>query len=109
MVSSFDPFALVQFHRHLPDIALAFMFGDDQALPLRKGWVGTLDRREPRPPAAHAVHRGDGQGVAHARACRSTRGPSTTPAELARLARLGVDGVFCNDPAHALRVFSELA
>ena len=45
---------------------------------MRRGWVGTLDGREPASTRAHAVHRGDGEGVAHRRACRSTRGPSTT-------------------------------
>src|SRR6185436_8629872 len=41
LVSSFDPIALLQFHRHLPEVALASLFHDEQALPLRRGWVSS--------------------------------------------------------------------
>jgi glycerophosphoryl diester phosphodiesterase len=40
LVSSFDPVSLLQLHRHLPDVALAYLFHDEQPLPLRRGWVG---------------------------------------------------------------------
>lgn len=107
MVSSFDPVALVQFHRHLPDVALAYIFGDDQPLPLRKGWVGTWI-------GASLVHPQNTLCTeATVKAWHRAGMPVNTwtvdsASELKRLALLGVDGVFCNDPAHALAVFAEL-
>lgn len=107
LISSFDPIALVQMHYHLPDAAMACLFHDEQALPLRRGWVGNL-------LGASLVH------PQHTLCTEKTvRGWHTTglpvnawtvddAAELERLARLGVDGVFANDPAHALAVFSQL-
>ncbi len=105
LVSSFDPFCLVQFHRHLPDIALGYIFADDQPLPLRKGWVGTLV----------------GASLAHPQSTLCTEKTVSAwhragmpvnvwtvddPIELQRLAALGVDGVFANDPGKALAALS---
>lgn len=105
LVSSFDPVALVQFHRHLPDIALAYLFHRDQALPIRKGWIGTVI-------GASVVHPDHSLCTEQTVKAWHTAGlPVNTwtvddPAELRRLAALGVDGVFANDPAHALKVFT---
>jgi hypothetical protein len=41
LVSSFDPIALLAFHLYMPDIALAYIFHDEQPLALRKGWMGS--------------------------------------------------------------------
>ncbi len=105
IVSSFDPFSLVQFHRHLNDLALAFLFGKDQAMPLRKGWVGTWMGASVLHPE-HSLCT-----VATMKAWRTAGFPVNTwtvddPAELRRLADLGVDGVFTNDPAAALAVLT---
>jgi len=106
LVSSFDPFVLVQFHRHLPEVALGYIFSKDQSLPLRRGWVGTA-------VGASLVH------PQHTLCTKKTVGAwqrAGTPinvwtvddrAELLRLAELGVDGVFTNDPAMALAVYAE--
>jgi glycerophosphoryl diester phosphodiesterase len=106
MVSSFDPVALVQFHRALPELALGYIFGADQALPLRKGWAGTL-------AGASLVHPQHTLCTeATVRAWHRAGTPINVwtvddPAELRRLSALGVDGVFCNDPRAALAVLTE--
>jgi len=104
LVSSFDPVALVQFHRFLPDIALAYLFAKEQALPIRRGWVGQWIGAS----VVHPDHR-----LCTERSVKAwhTAGmPVNTwtvddDAELRRLNEVGVDGVFANDPAHALAVF----
>lgn len=107
LVSSFDPVALVQMHRHLPDVALALVFAGDQSLPFRRGWVGSwvgasLVHPQHTLCTKESVHRWHTAGL-----------PVNTwtvddEAELKRLAALGVDGVFANDVAHAVKVFSSL-
>lgn len=106
LVSSFDPVALVQFHRELPELALGFIFGADQALPLRKGWPATL-------VGASLVH--PQHTLCTEQAVRAWHRAGTPinvwtvddPAELRRLSALGVDGVFSNDPRAALAVLEE--
>jgi glycerophosphoryl diester phosphodiesterase len=104
LVSSFDPVALVQFHRFLPDIALAYLFGDRQSLPVRRGWVGQWI-------GASVVHPQHTLCTEAAVKAWHTAGmPVNTwtvddDAELRRLNEIGIDGVFANDPAHALAVF----
>lgn len=105
IVSSFDPVALVQFHRHMPDIALAYLFAKDQALPMRKGWVGNVIGAS----VVHPDHRLCTEQTV--KAWHTAGMPVNTwtvddADELRRLAALGVDGVFANDPAHALAVFT---
>ncbi len=106
LVSSFDPLALVQFHRHLPGVALGYIFGKDQALPLRKGWAGIA-------VGASLVHPQHTLCTAKTVAAWHRAGTPINVwtvddrAELLRLAALGVDGVFSNDPAHAIAVLSE--
>jgi glycerophosphoryl diester phosphodiesterase len=108
MVSSFDPFSLMQFHRHLPDVALAYLFHDEQPLPLRRGWVGTW-------MGASLFHPQNTLCTEKTVKAWHTMGMPINvwtvddAPELERLARLGVDGVFANDPAHALAVFTALA
>ena len=108
LVSSFDPFALMQFHAQLPDIACAYLFHDDQPLPLRKGWVGNWTGAS----VVHPQH----TLCTEAAVARWHRAGMPINAwtiddrdELLRLAKLGVDGVFANDVEHALAVFAELS
>jgi glycerophosphoryl diester phosphodiesterase len=107
LVSSFDPFSLMQLHWHLPDLALAYLFHDEQPLPLRRGWVGTW-------MGASLFHPQNTLCTEKTVKAWHTAGMPLNvwtvddAAELERLARLGVDGVFANDPAHALAVFTAL-
>ncbi len=105
LVSSFDPIALVQMYRHLPDVALAHLFHDEQPLALRKGWAG----RWVGASLVHPQH----TLVDQASLARWHRGGLAVnvwtvndDAELRRLAALGVDGVFADDPGHALAVLA---
>ena len=105
LVSSFDPFSLLQFYRLLPEVALAFLFGRDQALPIRSGWLG-------RAMGASVLHPEHTLCTAETVKAWHTSGrPVNTwtvdeASELRRLDELGVDGVFTNDPAHALAVLT---
>jgi len=105
LVSSFDPFALVQFHRHVPEVALGYIFGEDQGLPVRRGWPGIAVGAS----LVHPQHTlcTETTVAAWQRAGRPINVWTVDDrAELLRLAELGVDGVFANDPAHALAVLS---
>ena len=102
---SLDPLVLVQFHRELPDIALGFIFGEDQALPLRRGWAGTIVGASLVHPQ-HTLCTEDSVRAWHRAGTPVNVWTVDEPAELSRLAQLGVDGVFCNDPAAAVDVLS---
>ena len=108
LVSSFDPVALVQLHRRLPDVAIAYLCHDEQPLALRRGWVG-------RWIGASLIHPQNTLCTAdRVRAWHTAGLPINAWTiddrdELARLAGLGIDGVFANDPAHAIAVLSALA
>ncbi len=103
LVSSFDPFALMQFHRHLPEVALAYLFHDEQPLPLRRGWVGNWMGASVFHPQ-HTLCTEQSVKAWHAAGVPLNVWTVDDPDELRRLAKLGVDGVFCNDPAHAIAV-----
>jgi len=107
ILSSFDPFALVQFHRHLPEVALAYLFHDEQPLPLRRGWVGAWCGASVFHPQ-HTLCTEDSVRAWHADGVPLNVWTVDDAAELKRLGLLGVDGVFCNDPGHAARVFAEM-
>lgn len=107
LVSSFDPITLVQFHRHMPDLALAFLFGQDQSFPMRRGWVGTWMGASVLHPQ-HVLCTHDLVKNWHTAGMPVNAWTVDDPAELTRLATIGVDGVFSNDPAHALSVLSAL-
>jgi glycerophosphoryl diester phosphodiesterase len=105
LVSSFDPIALVQLYRHLPDVAAAYLFHDEQSLALRKGWAG----RWVGASLVHPQH----TLVDEASLARWHRAGFAVNVwtvndadELRRLAGLGIDGVFADDPAAALAVLA---
>ena len=108
LVSSFDPFALVQLHTHLPDIALAYLFHEQQVFPLRKGWVGNVMGASLLHPE-HTLCTEASMKAWHTAGLPINAWTVDDDAELRRLDELGVDGVFCNDPGHAVRVLTSLA
>ena len=105
MVSSFDPTVLLQLHHRVPDIALAYIFHQDQTWAARTGWVG-------RAIGASLVHPQSTLCTAarvkewHTAGMPVNAWTVDDPAELKRLASIGVDGVFANDPAAAIAVLS---
>lgn len=107
LISSFDPFALMQFHRHQPDIALAYLFHDEQALPLRKGWVGRWTGAGIVHPQ-HTLCTKKSVEAWHAAGLPINAWTVDDDAELRRLAELGIDGVFANDPRHAIAILDAL-
>jgi len=107
LVSSFDPISLMQFHRRLSDVALAYIFGDEQALPFRRGWVGAWIGASLVHPQ-HSLCTEATMRKWHTAGLPINAWTVDDPAELERLAALGIDGVFSNDPGHALAVFARL-
>lgn len=107
LVSSFDPFILLQVHRHLPAIGLAHIFAEDQTLAVRRGWIGTVIGVSIVHPE-HTLVTEDSVKRWHTAGRPINVWTVDDAAELERLARLGVDGVFANDPAHARAVFDAL-
>lgn len=108
LVSSFDPFALLQLHHHLPDIALAYLCHDEQPFPLRRGWVGRWIGSSLIHPQ-HTLCTADRLKAWHTAGLPVNAWTIDDRVELERLASIGVDGVFSNDPAYALSVFSALS
>jgi len=107
LISSFDPFVLVQAHRHLPDIALAYLFHDEQPFPLRRGWAGRLSGASLFHPQ-HTLCTEASVKAWHTAGMPVNAWTVDDATELRRLAKLGIDGVFSNDVEHALSVLAEV-
>lgn len=107
LISSFDPVVLVQVHRHLPDIATAYLFHDEQALPMRRGWVGRAIGASLFHPQ-HTLCTEERVRGWHTAGLPVNAWTVDDAAELARLARIGIDGVFSNDVAHAVSVLTSV-
>jgi glycerophosphoryl diester phosphodiesterase len=106
LVSSFDPVALVDFHRHMPDLACAFLFAHDQTLPIRRGWVGTWIGASVLHPE-HTLCTAALVKNWHTAGMPVNTWTVDDPLELKRLAGMGVDGVITNDPARALAALAD--
>lgn len=105
LVSSFHPYALWAWRRQAPQVAAGLLFEHDAPRPLRRAWtLPLLDVASVHPEArlcdAAAVR------AWHRRGLRVNVWTVDIPAELARLAGLGVDGIITNDPAAARRALS---
>ncbi len=101
LVSSFDPWALVQLHGAAPELATALLFHAGLPLPARRGWMGPW-------VGASAMHPEHVLCSASVIAGWRKAGYAVNvwtvddPARLRELASWGIDGVFANDPAAAL-------
>ena len=100
LVSSFDPWALVQIHGLVPDLATALLVHEGEPMVARRGWLAPWVGAS----AMHPEHvLCDAATVAAWRRAGYAVNVWTVddPAVLRRLAAWGVDGVFANDPAAA--------
>ena len=100
LVSSFDPVALLQVKRRLRGLATAFLFHKGEPAPLRGGRLASLLF----PRALHPEHvLVDAARVEiwHRSGWAVNVWTVDDPARLRELARLGVGGVFANDPRAA--------
>jgi len=107
VVSSFDPVPLLQMRRHLPDVGLAFLFHAGEPWPVRRGiGAAAIGACALHPEAvlcdapSVTAWRADGYAV--------NAWTIDDPAELRRLAEIGVDGVTTNEPARARDVYADL-
>lgn len=105
LVSSFDPVALVQLHAYLPDVAIGYLFHDEQQLAARKGWIGRWIGASLVHPQ-HTLCTEESVKRWHRAGMPVNAYTVDDPDELRRLASLGVDGVFANDPGRALAVLT---
>ena len=108
LVSSFDPVALIQCHQRLPDVAIAYLFHEDQPLPLRRGWLGHWMGASLLHPQ-NTLCTPERVKAWHTAGLPVNAWTVDDPEELTRLARLGIDGVFANDPARAIAILSAIA
>lgn len=105
LVSSFDPWALVQLHGAAPELTTALLFHAGLPLPARRGWMGPW-------VGASALHPEHVLCSAAAVAGWRKAGYAVNvwtvddPARLRELAAWGIDGVFVNDPAAARRAMT---
>jgi glycerophosphoryl diester phosphodiesterase len=105
LVSSFDPWALVQVHAVAPELATAYLFHSKLPMPARRGWLAPWIGAS----AMHPEHVlcSAAQVAAWRRAGYAVNVWTVDdPATLRALAAWGVDGVFANDPAAARRAIT---
>lgn len=108
MVSCFDPLPLVQLHGHLPEVALAFLFHAGEPWPVRRalgaGLLLGASLLHPEAVLCTADQVRAWRAAGHAVNAWTVDEPD----ELLRLAEVGVDGVFTNEPARARAIWAHL-
>ena len=108
LVSCFDPLPLVQLHARLPDVALAFLFHAGEPWPVRRALgAGALVGASALHPE-HVLCTAERVAAWHDDGFAVNAWTVDQPDELLRLAEVGVDGVFTNEPAAAAAVYAAL-
>jgi glycerophosphoryl diester phosphodiesterase len=100
LVSSFDPWALVQLHGLVPDLATALLFHAGEPMPARRGWIAPWIGASAMHPE-HVLCTAATVGAWRRAGYAVNVWTVDDPARLRQLAAMGVDGVFANDPAAA--------
>jgi glycerophosphoryl diester phosphodiesterase len=105
LISSFDPWALVQAHQAQPGLSMALLFHAGEALPVRRGWLGPWLGAAALHPE-HVLCTEETVAVWRRRGFAVNAWTVDAPERIVELARWGVDGLFCNDPAAARKALA---
>jgi glycerophosphoryl diester phosphodiesterase len=105
LISSFDPWALVQTHQALPGLAMALLFHAGEPYPVRRGWLGPWVGASALHPE-HVLCSEEAVAQWRRRGFAVNAWTVDDPVRIAELARWGVDGLFCNDPLAARRALA---
>ncbi len=100
IVSSFNPLELLRFHRHLPEIRTALLFGTDTPHGLNRGWPAAILRRF-RLDAIHPEYPLISREMverAHRRGLEVNTWTINDPDWWAWLESIGVDAIISDDP-----------
>lgn len=100
IISSFDPFALVFARRRAPAIARGMLFHRGEPLPIREAWIAPLVAPSALHPESVLCDRKRIDNW-HRRGYAINAWTVDDPKLLATLARVGIDGIFTNDPGLA--------
>jgi glycerophosphoryl diester phosphodiesterase len=105
MFSSFNPLALIQAHRLLPDIPYGLLAQPGKSGALARSWLGRLTGYHALHPEFSDVTRSLVEGC-HRRSKRVHVYTVNQEAEMRRLFGLNVDGIFTDDPVLARRILT---
>lgn len=100
LVSSFDPVILAAVRLRAPHLPCGYLFHAEQGLPLRRGWPAYALRPLAVHPDVRLVN-GERMSAWRRRGLAVNVWTVNDPAEVQRLADLGVDGIITDDPAAA--------
>ncbi|ACY15266.1 glycerophosphodiester phosphodiesterase [Haliangium ochraceum] len=108
IVSSFDPVILAALRVRAPQMPSGYLFHDEQQAAARRGWVGYALRTMALHPQASLV---DAERMRRwrRRGLLVNTWTADEPGEIARLVRLGVDGIISNAPATVRAVLDRAA
>ena len=105
MFSSFNPIALIQAHRLLPEVPIGLLAQPGRSGALARSWVGRLIGYHALHPEYSDVTRGLVVSC-HRRTKHVHVYTVNQEAEMHRLFGLHVDGIFTDDPVLARRILS---